>query len=93
MLISFGFIEGIILSFSLILLSNFFVSKSFFHGSIFFVILGLIASFWGVPKLFEGNSGILKVRIMLVGIGLASFVDVSSYFVDVCTKRNNGQFG
>jgi len=71
----FGFSEGIFLS----KLSNFafgvFVSKSFI-GYLFllFVILGLIASFWVVPKSLGGNSSILKVRVMLVGIGLASFI-------------------
>ena len=67
-------IEGFILSG----LSNFafevFVSRSFFgYLYLLFFILALIVSFVVVPKLFEGNSSILKVRVILVGIGLASF--------------------
>lgn len=70
-----GVIEGIILSG----LSNFafevFVSRSFFgYLYLFFFILVLIVSFIIVPDLFEKSSKILKVRVMFMGIGLASFV-------------------
>ena len=74
-LISFGFIEGIILSLFSNFAFEFFATKSFIHGLTFlFVILGLIATFWGIPKFFEGNSHIFKVRIILIGIGMASFM-------------------
>jgi hypothetical protein len=92
-LFSVGFIEGFILS----ALSDFafqiFVSKSFTgYLSLFLVGVVLIIIFLLIPKVFVGELSLFSLRIMLVGIGFASFIRLLSILM-FCTAVSSQGWG
>jgi len=90
-LFSSGLLEGIILS----SMSNFafevFVTHSL-NGylTLLFIIFLLLASFWIVPSFIEGNLRTQKIRVILLGISIASFV-MFAFNLIVFSRRS--QFG
>jgi hypothetical protein len=92
-LFSVGFSEGILLSALSDLAFEVFVSKSFTgYLSLFVAVVALIMSFWLIPKFLLGESSIFNIRIMLVGIGFASFVRLLFTFI-ICTKVTQEGWG